>query len=213
MKTEEADTLVSEAFTLTLREIEGQGLAGIDVRERNHLDPTAKRTFETLLKGPVASIRYRSDLFSGLGAVDIVVMDPPILIELKWSYEEKRSKIFESVWDAIKLSILAVDRESLAYIATGASLAAWDSCESADLFEAGLIDPQEIWERPLIPSGPNSGTSIGQDLVLGSPSGGRPKACAKQLAITPVARVAYRDDYELRVARVVGDGPMTTWAT
>jgi hypothetical protein len=212
MKIEEADALVSEALTLTLEEIEGLGLAGTDVRERNHLDPTAKRIFEDLLKAPVASTLYRSDLFSGLGPVDVVIIDPAILIELKWSYEEKRSKIFESVWDAIKLSILGIDRESLTYIATGASLTAWDSCESADLFEAGLIDPQEIWKRPLIPSGPNSGTSVGQDLMLGSPSGGRPKACARQLAITPVARVAYRDDYELRVARVIGNGPMTTWA-
>lgn len=206
-----SDEFVLEAFERTLARISANGVAGSEVRERKHLDPTVKQVLDEDFETKAFSKTYKTQHFSGLGAVDVVITEPPIFIELKWSYDEKRSKIFESVWDAIKLSLLAVYTGSLAYIATGASTAAWKTCESADLFEEGHIDPQEIWKRALVPSGPNSGATIGEDLIFGSRSRGRPHTSAAFLAIAPIARLPYPDDYELRIARIEGSGPMTRW--
>jgi hypothetical protein len=206
-----ADSLTSSAFRAALAEIEAEGFLGAEVRERQHLDPAVKRSFERLTRKTASSIRFQTDFFSGLGPVDVVVAEPSILIELKWSYDEKRSKIFESVWDAIKLSILAVERECLAYVATGASRSAWSNCESADLFSEATVDPCELWSRALAPPGPNGGVTVGEDLILGSPSGGHPNTSPKRLAISPIDQISYRGDYELRLIRVAGDGPMQPW--
>lgn len=207
------DRLVTAAIQEALANIAGQGVAGADVRERGHLDPGVKAVLRETHHLETASMPRGHEHFTGLGSIDVVLDDPPILMELKWSYDEQRSKIFESVWDAVKLSLLAGDTGKHGYIATGASHTAWASCESADLFETGVIDPQEIWGRPLDPAGPNYGRTVGEDVILGSKSRGRPLKSPGQLEMTAVVRLPYRDDYELRVARVAGAGPLTDWPT
>ena len=140
-----------------------------------------------------------------------MIVQPPVLIELNWSHDESRSKIFESVRDAIKLSILAAERGSFAYLATGASLGAWKESESRDLFEEGDVEPSELWQRELDPPGPNGGKTVGEDLVRGSPSQGGPREAPRQIAVTGVADLCYWNEYLLKVVRVAGSAEMREW--
>ncbi len=53
---------------------------------------------------PVART-LRVEDFPRLGPVDVVLGRPAALVELKWSYALAR-KVFESLWDALKLGLL-----------------------------------------------------------------------------------------------------------
>lgn len=206
-----ADALVSNALHLALSDLTKQGLNGPDIRERNDFDPSVREALSRPGCEPAGAKKLVAEDFPGIGAVDIVVSDPPILLELKWSYDESRSKIFEGVWDAIKLALLAGANQHWAYLATGASYVAWGESECADLFEKEFVRPRELWDRPLIPPGPNNGTTVGEDLVRGSPSSSRPLAAPERLWIRPIDRIGVRGGYEVRVVRVAADGPIRPW--
>jgi hypothetical protein len=111
--------------------------------------------------------------FQGVGPVDIVVRaapnEPPIgLIECKLSHDGRRDKIYEGVWDAIKLA-LAIEALPAAsgYLVTGAPQDAWATSETADLFEEGSLGTVSLLARPLTPHGPNGGATVGEDLLAG----------------------------------------------
>jgi hypothetical protein len=111
--------------------------------------------------------------FRGAGGSDVIVDRDPgqrvaWLAETKWSYATP-PKVFESVWDAIKLC-LQIDEHQVArgWVITGAPQAAWERAEGAELFAAGSVDTVALWRQPLIPPrGPNNSKTIGEDLVIG----------------------------------------------
>ena len=205
------DELVHAALQIAVDELEDVGLSGPEIRERTHFDPAVKRAFRGLTRENVRSFKLTTPHFPGLGSVDVAVPRPPLLVELKWSYNERRSKIFESVWDAIKLVLLASEYGCTGYVATGASTDAWSRSESRDLFYVALADPRALWALPLVPRGPNGGHSVGEDLILGSPSHSRPVNAPRRMTLTPLAPIAVRGGYEVRTARVACDGPLHPW--
>jgi hypothetical protein len=103
------DSLVREALSLAKLELERIGLPGKDLRERPTVDGAIKRAFKELTRVTVFGKGLKTEHFTGIGPVDVCVTDPPILIEVKWSYNETRSKIFESLWDAIKIALLCAE--------------------------------------------------------------------------------------------------------
>jgi hypothetical protein len=184
------------------------GLRGEDLRERLHLDPFTKDECERRSAVRPLARTLRTSDFPGLGPVDVIVAQPRALIELKWAYQSP-GKVFESLWDAIKLALLGSMHSYRAlYVGTGASRDEWTASESADLFEPGEIDPREGWARPLLPPrGPNYGKTVGEDLVIGA-GGNRPLRVHRRIAIRSVARWDVAGDYELRVIGVTGTGPL-----
>lgn len=206
-----ADLLVQSAVRDALRELQDQGLQGSEIRERQNFDPAVKRALGGRGGEPVTGKQLTTKHFSGVGPVDIAVSEPPVLLELKWSYDEQRSKIFESLWDAIKLALLAIEHQRFGYVATGASKAAWKASECADLFEEGSIRPREMWDRPLSPPGPNNGATVGEDLIRGSPTGSRPLAAPELLSMTRLDWLDVRGGYQLRAIRIATEGPIKAW--
>ena len=147
----------------------------------------------------------------GVLRVDVILTRPRALIELKWAYYSP-GKIYESLWDAVKLALLGPAHSYAAlYVGTGASRAEWRASESADLFTGGQIDPRELWERPLRPRGPNYGKTIGEDLIIGA-RGNRPRKMHRRIAIRPVATCEIAGDFELRVVGIAGIDPVEEWS-
>jgi hypothetical protein len=182
------------------------GLSGEQLRERQHLDPFFKDEIERRTGVRPLSSTLRTPDFPGLGPVDVIVNEPRALIELKWSYA-RPDKIFESVWDAIKLALLgpAHGCDNL-YIATGASVSAWAASESADLFAGDEIDPAEMWDRPLVPPrGPNYGRTVGEDLVIGA-RGNQPMRVPEAITVLRLGSFLVAQGYELRVIGVGAAG-------
>ena len=141
----------------------------------------------------------------------MILTRPRALIELKWAYHSP-GKIYESLWDAVKLALLGPAHAYAAlYVAAGASRAEWGASESADLFTAGEIDPRELLERPLTPRGPNYGKTIGEDLLIGA-HGNRPRQMHRRIAIRPVATCEVAGDFELRVVGIAGIDPVEEWS-
>jgi len=187
------------------------GLPGAELRERWHLDPFVKDEFEARTGRRPVSRTLKSEAFPGLGAVDVLAEHPKLLMELKWSYAGP-GKVFESVWDAIKLSILgpAFGFDHL-YIAAGAAGEVWGLTESANLFETGTIDPLEMWDRELEPRrGPNYGASVGEDLVIGS-RGNQPIEGPREIELRRLESFPVAGDYELRLVSIGGNSRLRTW--
>ena len=207
----EADGLLAEVAAEVAHRLGALGLPGHELRERRHLDPISKDVFELLTGARPASRTLATADFPGLGPVDVVELERRVLVELKWSYRLP-GKVFESAWDAVKLALLgpAHGFDAL-YLMTGAARAEWSASESADLFTDGVLDPGELWRRPLVPPrGPNHGATIAEDLVIGA-RGNRPLVMPERIALRRIAACAVVDDYELRVASIVPLGTSIAW--
>ena len=180
------------------------GLRGSDLRETKHLDPFMKDALEEAIGVWPVSRKFASKSFVGLGAVDIVADQPRLFMELKWSYKPP-GKVFESVWDAIKLAVLGPEHGwTQLYIATGATKEEWGRSECADLFETGTVDPLEMWERPLIPKrGPNYGRTVGEDLVIGA-NGNQPSRGPRTVLVRSLDSFPVADDFELKLIGLSG---------
>ena len=170
----ETDGLIAAVADEVARRMTALELPGELLRERQHLDPITKDVFETLTATRPTARTLRTPDFRGLGPVDVVHGAPPLLAELKWSYEPP-GKLFESAWDAVKLALLGpAHGVGGLYLMTGASCEEWARSESADLCAGGELDPREFWSRPLVPPrGPNRGATIAEDLLIGA-RGNRP---------------------------------------
>jgi hypothetical protein len=199
-----ADALVAEAAHEVCSRLNALELPCREIRERKHLDPITKAVLLEYTRRQPTSITLRSPTFPGAGPVDVVLARPRLLMELKWSYNP-RDKIFESVWDAVKLSLLgpAGGYRDL-YIACGAANTAWEQTETRDLFRSGSVRPRDLWARELAPPGPNGGRTVGDDLVAGA-RGNRPLAMHESLTLTLIAEAGFRD-CALRIVRVSPDG-------
>jgi hypothetical protein len=156
--------------------------------------------------------------FQGVGPVDVVVNastngSPIGMVECKRSQDPKRDKIYEALWDAIKLA-LAIEAalNAAAYIVTGASGAAWKSTESSDLFETGRLSTTELWNRPLIPPGPHGGHTFGEDLLAGG-YGNNFEWAHAQLRFTLAGEAAVDGmDFTIKVVQVEGMGELLRFA-
>ena len=184
-------------------------LPGSAIRERLHLDPLTKAAFDARVRRPSAARTLRAAAFSAVGPVDVVLDAPPLLVELKWSYD-KRDKIFESAWDAVKLVMVGpANGFDCLYLATGGSPAAWSRTEVRDLFEGGEVGPHDMWRRTLRPPGPNGGNSIASDLISGA-RGNRPSAMPERMVITPLLDEP-ASDYRLKVVRVAPEAGLVPY--
>ena len=205
------DGLIAAVADEVARRMTALGLPGELLRERQHLDPITKDVFETLTAVRPVSRKLSTPDFPGLGAVDVVHGAPPLLAELKWSYE-RPGKLFESAWDAVKLTLLgpAYGIAGL-YLMTGASCEEWARSESADLFASGELDPREFWSRPLVPPrGPNRGATIAEDLLIGA-RGNRPVRMPDRILTRRVTACAFANGYELRIVGLVPAGRLVEW--
>lgn len=187
------------------------GLPGTELRERYHLDPFIKDEFERRHGVRPISRRLTSPSFPRLGAVDVVADEPSLLMELKWSYQLP-GKVFECVWDAIKLALLGPSYNyDHAYLVVGASNVEWAQTESADAFASGTFDPLELWNRPLVPRrGPNRGATVGEDLVIGG-HGSQPLNGPRTITVQRLDALDVAGDFELRVLSVRGSDARQPW--
>ncbi len=195
----ETENLVPEISARVAERMAMTELPGAELRERRHLDPFMKDVFEEYTGKRPVSRTLHSQHFRGLGPVDIVAAEPRLLMELKWSYALP-GKLFESVWDAVKLALLGSEHgyDDL-YIATGASLTEWGASECADLFTSGELDPIEAWGRRLHPRrGPNYGSTVGEDLVIGA-RGNQPERGPEVLSVRVIGAFPVHSDFELRL--------------
>jgi len=151
--------------------------------------------------------------FRGVGGFDLLVdrsEGGPIhcLAEVKWSYT-RRSKIFEAVWDAVKLCLAAREhRAARCWLITGAPDSQWASAECRELFESGVLSFHDLWKHPLVPAGPNGGVTVGEDLLAGG-RGNRFISAPSAFAITRVGREPLRpatERWSLRAVAVQAAG-------
>ena len=130
--------------------------------------------------------------FRGVGPFDVLVDRSPgrpvvWLAEIKWSYTT-RSKIFEAVWDAVKLCVAARSYGTRrSWLITGAPNQQWGTAEARQLFADGTISFRELWEEPLVPPGPNGGKTCGEDALAGG-RGNRFTCTPSAFAVKTVAR-------------------------
>jgi hypothetical protein len=205
------DDFVTEICAEVAERLSATGLPGEDLRERKHLDPYVKDAIAARSGIRPVSKKFVSDAFVGLGAVDVVVDRPRLFMELKWSYE-RPGKVFESVWDAIKLAILGSQhRRDQLYIATGASQEEWARSESADLFRSGPVEPLAMWQRPLVPKrGPNYGATVGEDLVIGG-RGNQPRLGPHSLEVRLLGTFLVGSSFALKLATIERIGDLRPW--
>jgi len=207
----DTDDLVVECCRQVAARMTATGLRGADLRESRHLDPFLKDAITEATGVRPVSRRLLAPEFTGLGAVDIVCERPPLLMELKWSYDPP-GKVFESVWDAVKLAVLGARHGwSHLYLATGASGREWAHGDCVDLFATGVVDLREMWGRPLVPlRSPNRGATVGEDLVIGGrgnqPSAGPAEVSTRALEAFPVA-----SDFTLKLIRVAPAAELLPW--
>jgi hypothetical protein len=150
------DALISGVVGAVAQRMTAMQLSGAELRERGHLDPFIKNELERRCGSRPRSQTLRTPDFVGVGPVDVVLADPRALIELKCSYAMP-PKIYESVWDAIKLVLLGQRHDYNAlYIATGASREAWASSESTDLFDEGQMTPPSCGPESCYPRAPST---------------------------------------------------------
>jgi hypothetical protein len=205
------DAFVVQICRRVAARMRGTGLPGSQLRERLHLDPFIKDAFmEATGKRPVSK-RFAIPQFEGLGGVDVVADQPRLFMELKWSYDPP-GKVFESVWDAIKLAMLGPQHgRAHLYVATGASDEEWQDGACVDLFAGRPVDPLEMWCRPLVPRrSPNRGATVGEDLVIGA-AGKQPTEGPWEIAISPLETFEVIDGFELRLIRVHGTTDLRRW--
>lgn len=136
-----ADAYAAEVAQAVANRMTTIGLRGEVLRERTHLDPFTKDECESRTGVRPLARTLRTPDFPGLGPVDVILDEPRALMEFKWAYQSP-GKIFESLWDVIKLALLGSTHSYRAlYVGTGASLDEWAASESADLFVPGELDP------------------------------------------------------------------------
>lgn len=167
-----ADELLARAVVEAAKQLSASPQQFRDLREKD-LSATIAETLRALAPSEVVERRsVKLDHFPNVGGADVTLYDAAgnvwCLAELKWSVGS-RDKIFEAAWDAVKLA-LAREQHQLAsgWLVTGASEASWAATECADLFRDGEVDVRELWDRPLIPPGPNGGMTVGDDLEIGA---------------------------------------------
>jgi hypothetical protein len=167
-----ADSHLRAALAEVVAAIEGDPRPLADMREEN-LRGALQRSLSSQLPGHVRK-EQTLDLpaFRGVGGFDILVDRAPggavgWLGEVKWAYTT-RSKIFEAVWDAVKLCLAAdVHGASRCWLITGAPNHQWAATETRQLFIDGTANFRELWTKPLVPPGSNGGKTIGEDLLAG----------------------------------------------
>jgi len=117
------DDQVAAACTLAAR------LIGVDLDQAVHVDEDRVRARISLALGQLSPVIIETERsvpvtgFRGVGPIDILVRDligaTTGLIEVKWSVDPKRDKIFEAPWDAVKL-VLADVPDAKRWLITGA---------------------------------------------------------------------------------------------
>lgn len=159
--------LIAAADALSAREVAMAELSEEDLR---------RAIFDALTTRFPGLVRKERTLllddFQGVGGVDVLVDRVPgqrvaWLAEVKWSYT-RRPKIFESLWDAIKLCLCQEQHGATrTWLIAGAPDEQWATAEAIELFRDGEVPVRALWDHPLDPPGPNGGTSIGKDLLAG----------------------------------------------
>jgi hypothetical protein len=156
--------------------------------------------------------------FRGAGPVDIVLrdrgsMEPIGLIEVKWSVDIGRDKIYEAAWDAIKL-VLAKTPTAQRWMITGAPDISWAKTETPDLFTDGIADTRELWHRDLYKRGRNGGMTVGDDCEAGG-YGNMFTDAPERIRIKHVATAAVpATSQSIRAARIVaGEGRAIRFAS
>lgn len=160
---------------------------------------------------PVASFPGGSRPF------DVIVRDQALRAlsvgELKWSYDSSRDKIFEQVWDWVKIGCLLAERPDIesGWIVTGAAAEAWGKSECSDLFEGCELAPEEVWQRDLYAPGANKGHTVGEDLELGA-RGVRPSRVPRRIRTVAVAEVPIETQAGRWLLRTAAVFPRGGWA-
>jgi hypothetical protein len=202
-----ADSVLRDALHDAVAELEQHAAPLASLREE------ALRTalFEALSRRLPGHVRKERDLrspaFRGAGGSDVLVDCVPErrvawLAETKWSYTDP-PKVFEAVWDAIKLCLQIRDRGvARGWVIVGASDAAWGIAEGSELFTPGSTDTLVLWKQPLTPPrSPNYGKTVGEDLVIGG-NGNRPTAVPRRIHSEAVATIPLDGDERWTVRAV-----------
>ena len=113
-------------------------------------------------------------------------------------------KIFESVWDVIKLAILGPRHgRSDLYVATGASETEWRD-GAAPISSMGKVRPVRTVGATARPKrGPNYGETVGEDLVIGA-RGNQPAQGPRRVAVELVGSFGVAEGFGLKLTRIEG---------
>lgn len=167
-----ADDYLRAALVQAAETIERADQRLTDLREE-HLRTAVYEALDARLPGHVRKEQTRElAAFRGAGGFDVLVDRSPggeiaWLAEVKWSYTT-RSKIYEAAWDAVKLCLAAAEHHvARCWLITGAPAAQWAATETRELFVAGPASFETVWSQPLVPPGPNGGTTVGADVLAG----------------------------------------------
>jgi hypothetical protein len=130
--------------------------------------------------------------------------------EVKWSFPA-RSKIFEAVWDAVKLCLAAAEHgASRCWLITGAPDAQWSVAESRALFATGTVSFDRLWNEALVPAGPNGGETVGADLLAGG-RGNRFTRAPRAFVVEEISAQELRPGGEAWSVRAVAISPTGGW--
>ena len=157
--------------------------------------------------------------FQGVGPVDVVTRagaGGPItgMLECKWSRDEKRDKIYEAAWDAIKLSLASLHNPAAGgFLITAATETAWSHTETGDLFTTGEIQSRELWGRSLTSPGVNGGETVGNDCEAGG-RGNVFTHAPERLIITHITDAEIPGtNWVIKAAQVRADGELVAFAS
>lgn len=209
------DTLVKEAVSRAAKAIDQRPEKLSDLHEED----LRQGIYDELIDHRPGLVRKEKRLplrsFQGVGGFDLMVNNqsggtPSLLAEVKWSYVS-RPKIFEAVWDAVKLCLaeseLGVSR---CYLITGAPDDQWIEAESKELFESGTLSFMDLWNQSLRPPGPNGGQTVGEDLLFGG-RGNRFTKAPKEVLVEEICEVNLRPESERWSVKVVAVRPGDVW--
>lgn len=207
----DTDELLRGVCSAVAERLTAGEITGPDLRERGNLYPEIRKAIKERVGQEPAGRTYPTKHFPGVGSVDLVVPEPFALIELKWSYQAP-GKLFECVWDAVKLGVLATEQDKAAmYIVAGASEQEWARSETSILFDGGRVDLRELWHQELVPAqGHKDAVTIGEYLVFGA-WGNEPRRAPHSVSSEAMADLPVGDDFRLRVVRIRVDGPLIEW--
>jgi hypothetical protein len=208
-----ADGHVRAALVETAQIVERDTRGLVDMREED----VRRALFDALASRLPGRVRKEHALtlaaFRGVGGFDILVDRWPQgavawLGEVKWSYTT-RTKIFEAVWDAVKLCLGAAEHGAArCWLVTGAPNAQWRAAECRELFGAGTVSFESLWNQVLDPTGPNGGKTVGEDLLAGG-RGNRFTRAPEAFTIDEVGRQDLRpggENWSLRAVAVSAAG-------
>lgn len=210
---EVADGHLRAALTTARETIEEDARRLVDLREED-----LRRAIFSVLWGRLPRLVRKEETlaleaFRGVGGFDLLVGRSPggavaWLGEVKWSYT-KRTKIFEAIWDGVKLCLAAAEYGAArCWLITGAPNSQWRSAECRELFLAGTVPFETLWNQELDPPGPNGGKSVGADLLAGG-RGNRFTRAPRRFAIEAVAEHDLRpdrEDWSIRAVAVTAEG-------